>query len=376
MKIALYAYPEVYGGLMRHVELLGEGLSGKHHVTVIIPEVFRQNLRVPSLKGLNIEHFVVKGKFNLLGFFNLYKFLSKMKPDVFHVHLSSPGESTLPFLASHLAGIPITIATEHSPAYFPLEKFYSKSLKRFCMKFIDKVIAISESAESHLIERFAINPKKLSVVYNGVRIMTKVPKEEKMRIRGKLGIREDFYVITTTSEITERKGIDMIFKMAEQLIKKVGKIHFLLIGEGPRRKEFEQQYKDYMDSHYITFLGYQRDLKPYLSISDFFIVLPSLGEEVPFSLLEAMATGVPVIAAYIGEIPQMVNSLRRGLFLKDRDVAELCSALLQLMADKSLAHSLSRNARRLIETRFSLSAMVEQTQEIYRSLLVEKRGTF
>lgn len=377
VKIALYAYPKVYGGLMRHVELLAEGLVPNHQVTLIIPEDVQHDRASAeaSLDGLVLRHDIIKGKWDWRGWFRLHHFLRQTRPDIFHVHLASPGESTLPMVASRMAGVPVTLTTEHSPSYFPLEKFYSKRVKHICQRWMDRIIALSENGRHVLVHQYGIDPQKISVVYNGVNILEKVSEEEQKKTRRKLGIRQGSTVITTISEITEKKGIGILLQVVERLIQKKIPIQILIVGEGPLKNECQSRYKSYVESRHIIFAGYQKDVRSFLSISDLF-VLPSFGEEIPFAILEAMAARIPVIVTAVGGIPEIISHAESGWLVKPGDADDLASALSQIMEDNTLSRNLANRAFHLVTTRFSLSAMVEQTQEIYRSLLVEKRGTF
>jgi glycosyltransferase involved in cell wall biosynthesis len=370
VKITFYAHPKVYGGLMRHIELLSKELSVKHQVGLIIPSAIQREF--PSgeapLARLDLSFHIVKGKWDWRGWFRLFRFLKKTRPDIFHLHLASPGESTLPILASHFAGIPVTVTTEHSPSYFPLEKFYSKWIKQFSQRFVNLSIALSESGQQLLIRKYAVDPEKMRVVYNGVPIQKSLPEEEKRVVRESLGIRKGSSVITAISEITEKKGVDLLIQAVEPLIQKKLPVQLLVIGEGPLKRELQNRYRQFVESHDIHFLGYQKDVRSYLSISDLF-VLPSLGEELPFSILESMAAKVPVIATDVGGIPEIIKHGENGWIVKPGDAHELTAALSYLMNDKTMVQQLAANALRLVQTKFSLSAMVEQTEEIYRTLL-------
>lgn len=362
---------------MRHVELLAGKLRQEHQINLIIPEVLQKEifLKEVSLRELDLSFYVVQGKWDWMGCLRLYRFLRKTRPDIFHLHLASPGESTLPILASYIAGIPITITTEHSPSYFPLKKFYSKRIKRFCQQFVDLTIALSKSGQQFLVQQYSIDPGKIQIVYNGVEILRDIPDEEQRIMRGKLGIREDARIITAISEITERKGINYLLQAAARLIEKKIPMHLQIIGEGPMKRQLQGQYRRYVEAHHISFLGYQKDVAPFLSISDFF-VLPSLGEELPISILEAMAARVPVIAAAVGGISDIICHGESGWLVKPGDSHDLTQALVHLMQEKEVANTLADNALRLIQTKFSLSEMAKQTEVIYRSLLAAKRGSF
>ncbi len=373
VKITFYAYPKVYGGLMRHLELLSRALSVKHQICLIIPSSIRMDLPTMDAtpQALDFCCQVVKGKWDWPGWFRLLRFLKKIRPDVFHLHLASPGESTLPLLASHFAGIPVTITTEHSPSYFPMEKFYSKRVKIFSQRYVDVNIVLSERGKQFMVHKYGMDPGKMRVVPNGVPITERLPREKSEAVRELLGIRKSSSVITAISEITERKGIDLLLQAFDLLIQKKLQAQLLIIGEGPLRRQLQKQYRHLEESHDIHFLGYQKDVRSYLSISDLF-VLPSLGEELPLSILEAMASGVPVIATDVGGIPELIKHGESGWLVKPGEAHELTSALSYLMDDKRVARRLADNALHLVEAKFTLSAMVNQTEEIYRSQLKQK----
>ena len=374
MKITFYANPKVYGGLMRHLEFLAAELAPKHGVNVIVPGMMMEKSSLANLSGVAISHSVIKGKSDWKGFFRLCGELRRNLPDVFHVHLSSPGESTLAFVASRLSGVPVIIATEHAPSYFPLRKIYSRSVKRFCLKFIARVIALNLKSKDSLVEEYGISPDKVSVIYNGVPIAERVSQEKRREMRRRTGISDDAIVVTTVSEITERKGIGMLLRVSEELMKEKTGIHFLLIGEGRQKSEFEERYKSFIDAGAIIFPGYQDDTASYLALSDIF-VLPSFSEEFPFALLEAMAAGLPVVATGVGGIPEMVDHMKDGLLIKPEDQMELRAALSLLMEDADLRGRLSRNALEKIDRGFSTAAMIRQTEDLYRTLLLEKKGS-
>ncbi|MEW5806017.1 MAG: glycosyltransferase family 4 protein [Acidobacteriota bacterium] len=395
MKIVLYACPKVHGGLMRHVEMLGRALSEKHDVTIVLPEALQKGIEPSPLEKRDasdreveeiisrkekIEHCVVKGKFDWLQFVRLYRFLKRKGPDLFHVHLASPGESTLTFIAAFMAGVPATLETEHAPSYFPLERFYSRIVKRFLTKFMGRVIALSENGRRLLIQRYSIPSDKIAVIYNGIEIPEEVRHEGQRSIKTISGISElegsgideDSTIVTTVSEITERKGIPILLQAAEELVREENKVHFLIIGEGVMRLDLWKRYKNLIDSRRVHFLGYKKDISTYLSISDIF-VLPSFGEEFPLSVLEAMAHGVPVIATRVGGVPEMIQHLENGWLVKPGDAAELAAAIHALMKDGKLALTLSKNAYDAIRTRFSAAEMVRQTEAVYASLIAGKK---
>ncbi len=373
MNIVFYTDPRVYGGLLKHVGLLGEELLRQYRVSLIIPEAFMEKEVATVIGWSQVQHCIVKGKFDLKGFLRLYGFLKRTHPDIFHVHLASPGESTLAFVAASLSEVPVVIATEHSPSHYPLKKFYSRITKRMCVRSIDTIIALSSEGKGHLVKAYSIDPGKIQIVHNGIRGMRVLSDDEKGAMKRHLNIDGKATVITTISEITERKGIGILLQVARELLTEGKNICFLLIGEGSARSEYEERYRDHVSAGRIVFTGYMSDVVPHLSISDLF-VCPSFGEEMPLSILEAMAAKVPIIATAVGGIPEIIRHNENGCLVKPHESAALYSAISHLMEDKESARILAEKAFEDVTTKFSLSSMVDRTEEIYISLLRKKEG--
>jgi N-acetyl-alpha-D-glucosaminyl L-malate synthase BshA len=141
-----------------------------------------------------------------------------------------------------------------------------------------------------------------------------------------------------------------------------------LIGDGPERGHGERLVATLGLQDHVRFLGEQSDLVAFLQQSDLFL-LPSENESFGLAALEAMACGVPVVASDVGGIPEVVVHGETGYLAAVGDVAGMADYARRLLADDLLRRRLSREARRVAETRFRLDPAVDRYEAVYRRVL-------
>jgi glycosyltransferase involved in cell wall biosynthesis len=124
---------------------------------------------------------------------------------------------------------------------------------------------------------------------------------------------------------------------------------------------------------YVHFLGWRQDRLELLRLMDIF-VLPSLSEDAPRSIMEAMALGVPVVATRVGGIPSMLDDTATGLMVEPRDPPALAGALLKLASEPELRREMGQRARVTARERYSVRRTVAETQNLYTTLLLQERS--
>jgi glycosyltransferase involved in cell wall biosynthesis len=143
--------------------------------------------------------------------------------------------------------------------------------------------------------------------------------------------------------------------------------HLLIVGEGPERARIEQEIVRLGLSEQVTLTGHQGSAEPYYGIANL-AVLSSLSEGSPNALLEAMASGVPVVATNVGGIPEIVKQGESALLVPPGDRVAMAAAMAKLLTDPSLARQLTDRARMLVLVKHSPQARVKHLVDIYRSV--------
>jgi glycosyltransferase involved in cell wall biosynthesis len=209
------------------------------------------------------------------------------------------------------------------------------------------------SSELHnYIQKLNIDQDKVFVITRGVDTEIFKPQDGKDYFRKELGIKEDDMVALYAGRLDLVKGVDYLLQAAKELIPhyKYKNIKFLIVGDGSLRREYEAFAQSFSDN--IIFTGFREDIPALMNISDIF-VLPSLSEGAANVVMEASASGLPVIATKVGEVPKIVLDGKTGILVKPRDVDGLVNALKKLIDNPLFAKEMGRLGRKRMEKGYS-----------------------
>jgi len=195
-------------------------------------------------------------------------------------------------------------------------------------------------------------------------------------LRRELGIDPSWRVIGTVGRLSEEKGHSCFLEAAERVVKSIGRVVFLIVGDGPLRRSLEEQASrtgsGKEDVRFI-FTGVRNDMPAVYSIMDMF-VLPSLTEGLPMALMESMASGRPAVATRVGAVPKLIQDGYSGLLVEAGRVSELAEAMMKLLRDPEKAREFAKRAQRGIEERFCSETMVDKYIGVYEGVLMHRRG--
>jgi len=180
-----------------------------------------------------------------------------------------------------------------------------------------------------------VNPfTKVKVLYNGIGEVFFSPSHKREEMRRNLGIATDAFVVITVGSLTEKKGQQYLIDAC----KRVPNAHLLVVGDGYLRFELEKHASDH-----IRFLGARSDIRDLYAASDVF-VLPSLWEGMPNAMLEALASGLPVVATDVGGVSEIVENDKNGFLVPARDSDALRGATETLKNGLEMRARMSGNA--------------------------------
>ncbi len=302
-------------------------------------------------KGIKIYYLNKKTGFDLAIVKELFVVLKNIKPDIVHTHLYAL-KYVIP--ACKILGIKKIVHTIHNVAEKESSKLNQK-INFFLFNFLN-VIPISLSAEIQrtVINRYKLNKAKTPIIYNGIDISI-YQKKEIYETPNKL----KFIHIGRFSIQKNHELLIEAFKIAHSNDKN---IELVLIGKGELEDVIKQKVNDYSLQDSIFFLGIKENINECLYNSDVFI-LTSNYEGMPMTIIEAMATGLPIISTKVGGVFSMIENNRTGI-LVNANISELASAMLK-MRDEAYRESLGKKARMKAEEEFSSKKMAEKYLEIY-----------
>lgn len=294
--------------------------------------------------------------------------LRKKRPAVFHAHLTWPRSCKFGLAAAALAGVTAIVATEHLFVETSLDRSAYLQQRILAMK-VDRYIAVSQEVARRMHESFRIPLAKLKIIPNGIPIAT-FSRSSNSPLREAFSGGTTRPIILTPARLDKQKGQQYLLQAAVQ----VPEALFLLVGEGPERASLETQAQQLGIADRVQFLGYRQDIADLLSICDI-MVLPSLFEGLPLSILEAMAAGKPVIATYIGGTNEAVIDGETGLLVPPADPAALAGAISRLIANPLLSQKLVAAAKERVQREFSVETMTERVTQIYDEILRVERDS-
>jgi L-malate glycosyltransferase len=306
---------------------------------------------IPS--RIPIREFPVRGFVNPAAVGRLIKFASWCRSvDAAIVHTCDLYANIFGLPGAALAGVPVRIGNrreiltgDKSPAKLRTQRL------AYCAAHA--VVANSSAARDQL-EREGVRADKLRLITNGLDARRFVPVTPRRDIRR----------IVMVANLRPEKGQDTLLAAAPRILARYPDASFTFVGDGPRRQALETLTRALGITERVRFVGESRDVAPILAGHDLF-VLPSRSEAFPNALIEAMATGLPVVATDVGGIPEVVRPGVNGQLVSPDDDQGLADAVLALMDDPAAAAALGRAARADVERHYTIDRMVERFEELY-----------
>lgn len=365
-KLIFFSETTIPGGAEVYLQLLASGLSKERfNVRVAIPENKDNKSFVNELKSKGIKVDFIK-RYNILN--NLFYF-RRNKPDYIHFNVPFPViiSCTTAILAAIIHGRSKLYATEHMvpPEYKPYP--FTKLIKKFIYAKLDASITVSNKNKESLIKNFGLPENKIKVIYNCIDIdhIKNYNKDIVSELKHKFSISSSALVFGTVGRLHRQKGHEYLIDASKKVIENVPDSVFLFVGTGSLRNHLIQKLKDNNISEYFRFAGYQENLPEILALIDIF-VLPSISEGLPFSVLEAMAAGKPVIVTNVGGVPEIITNNVDGILVEPMDSAALASAMIILGKDAKKRNYIAEMGHKKAAEIFSLEKMISKTEEIYR----------
>jgi len=208
---------------------------------------------------------------------------------------------------------------------------------------------------------------KLPVIHNGVDSKRFSPENSKDpqildEISGP--------IILLTSRLTALKGIHIFIQAIPKILKKFKNAHFIFAGAGSKDPWIDELKKLKVNASSYTFLGHvDYELMPSLYSKADILVLPSLYENLPFGVLEAMSCESAVVASRVGGITEVITDGENGILFSPGNVEELANIIIMLLEDKKLRNRLGKNARKNMIKGFSWATIAENTLRVYKEVL-------
>ena len=388
MKIAIYSdnfYPEM-SGISDSIIALAKELSRRgHHVNFYVPRYSKKNFRISKLKpeeldlGKNIEIFRLpsisypstptkQGRIVLL-VLSSYRHLKKFDPDViytqdvFFAGLEALAVARLlkkPFLGTNHT--PISEFLKYSPVHW---KWIEKLILKYVSWYYNKCLWVSAPCQPILDEMKKFGLKRESrAISNPIYVSDYKPasEEERKALKKKFGFSE--CTVLYTGRLADEKNIDVIIHAISLVKKKFPLVTFAVTGHGNAETKLKKLVKELGLEKNVLFLGYVETsvfVKIYQA-SDIFAVM-STAETQCISMMQAMATGIPVIGANSWGLPDYINS-ENGYLVEPGDIKTLAEKIIYLLENPDERKRLGQGGLKFVQ-KFGIKNITDEWEEIF-----------
>ena len=322
-----------------------------------------------DIRKQGIEHIYIPvdtsadiGLHTLIGYFRLSRIVKDNAIDI--IHAQTRVTQLIAALLSRRFSMPY-ITTCHG--------FFKKRLfRRFFPCWGYRSIAISDAVRQHLVYDMNVTKDRIRLIYNGIditRFNRQVSLEDKAHIRKEYKLK-DLPTIGIVSRLSEVKGHRYLLGAFSKILRRFPDTQLLIVGDGkPRYLEYLKSIVDSLSiQDKVIFHPSCRDTYIPLSVIDIFC-MPSVQEGLGLSIIEAMASGVVVVASDVGGIYSLIKDGENGFLVNPKDEEGIAEAIISLLLDKHMARKMADRGRSIANERFTLDIMTEKVISVYKELI-------
>ena len=299
--------------------------------------------------------------------YELFRHIRKNQYDIIHAHASKPGFLTR--LAALGASIPV-LYSPHNFAFHegsnPSAAFIVAQLERLAALFTTRIIAVAHH-ERELALKYRVGSSSLyQVVHTGINPSPFRMDVDVSALKGPLGIPLDAPIVGSVGRLAAPKlPLDFLYAAA-RIHKEMPGVHFVWAGSGPLEVQAKTMTSSLGLDDVIHWLGERSDVPALLHTFNC-LVLPSKWEGFPLVILEAFASGVPVVATNNLGARELIETGRNGWLVPTGDIESLAQCILNVFATPSLAADVSNAAQKLIDNEYTLEKMISALEHIYET---------
>lgn len=301
----------------------------------------------------------------------LWLLLRRLRPAIVHTRNLSTLEAQLP---AFLAGVPRRVHGEHGWDVYDLDGSNLKYqwLRRFYRYFIQCYIPLSDELERYLLQRIKVDSNIIKKIYNGVDTTRfhPVPQRQVLPVAG-FAVPDAVIIGTVGRMQTVKDPLNLVrafIQLSQRSHLNRDRLRLVMIGDGPLHREALETLEEAGLSQYAWLPGSREDVADMLRCMDIF-VLPSRAEGISNTILEAMASALPVVATRVGGNGELVVENYNGLLVTASDPIALADAIECYLLDSELRQRHGHAGRERVEKSFSIDVMIKKYVQLYDTLL-------
>ena len=365
--IAYIAHSLNPGGTERLVVDMAEAFSKTHNISVLCldePGLWADSLRE---RGMAVTGLWRQPGFDLGTAYRVAQYCRAAQVDLLHAHQCTPwfyaALSRLWYRAPRL------MLEEHGRFFPEADKPLRRWVNRLAIrKLTHRFVAVSQDVRERLVRYEGLDHSEVDVIYNGIRDIARISAEYRAETRTSLGIAPNDFVIGTVGRSDPIKNLPMLVRAIAASKDTVMNLRGLIVGDGPELEKITQLASTTGVQDRIEFTGFRNDARDLTQCMDLF-ALTSFSEGTSMALLEAMASGVPVVVTDVGGNPEIVEDERVGWVVPSDDFEALAGVIRQAGNDREAARSIGESGQRHVVENFSFSRMIDRYKAYYAEIL-------
>ncbi len=363
------------GGAENLTAILSKELS-KNEITPIVCALEGRGSLVKQLNANKIPHFHLNKKpgKKLNVALRLWRFIRNNDIDI--LHTQNIGPLIYAYFGTRFNKKPVLVHTEHTRLKLEMGKLKSRLyfFYHFILKRLDLFISIALHISEYIKNDFGIRSDKIITIPNGVNL-NKFSSSKIKSGKHKFHTSKNTLVLGIIAGLRREKEHFTLIEAIRKVSLVIPEVQLVIVGTGKLDQELREKV-DKMDlKNNICFLGYRSDVPEILDALDIF-VLTSRYEGLPLCILEAMASGKPVVATDVYGNNEVIKHGLTGVLVPPRDPSLLAKAILELWRDSEKMKEMGRAGRRLVEKKYDLKLMVEAYERTYISLVKKRKQVF
>jgi glycosyltransferase involved in cell wall biosynthesis len=236
----------------------------------------------------------------------------------------------------------------------------------------NRVIAVSDFTRRELLQYYKVKEAKIRVIHNGVDVDKFKPAADKLKAKAELGFNPEDKAILSVGRLYARKGLFTLIESMAFVTRKFRNAKFIIAGKGlsNEMKKLVSYATKLGVKDNIVFTGYFPDKKlPRLYQAADIFAFSTFYENLPFAVLEALSTGLPVVTTRVGGIPEMIDSGKNGFLVEPSNSKELADKILYYLEHPAAASEMGLLARKTIESQFDWRLIVKKVVKVYDEAL-------
>lgn len=317
----------------------------------------------------------IRPAWDIAAFVRLMRLFRREQFDIVHTHSSKAG--ILGRLAARAAGVPIIVHTLHSLVFHEYQSAWKNAvyirLKRYCAPMTDKLISVSEKTSQGAIAAGIGRRDQYITIFSGMNLDLFMSVRNRLSVseaKRRFGIPPGAPVVGKVARFFPLKGYEHFVPAAELILRRRPDVKFLVVGDGPQRRQIEAEVDQRGMSHQFVFAGrVAPDAVPACIQAMDVVVHTSLREGIARVLPQAGAVGKPVATFDLDGASEVIRDGVSGYLVRSTDVDTLAERVTHLLDNPAQCATFGENAREFVAANFGLETMVERINAVYMDLL-------